>query len=427
VHSEHLCPLPGKALIFNARLTPHHEGKDHTMRTFFVILALATVFAISGEASASVGDGIRRNVATISQEERNRLRDAFIELHRRLYPDGVSYWFKQDQIHQATHVHSFPPYEGIAFLPWHRELVNRLEALLREIDPTLSLHYWDWMTDPTHSPDGRGGFVNLFSLDFMGAANGPAGEPWLNAGFYDPMTLQHRDATGNPADPPRDLSRAVGQDPRVTNPDGTPNLGISDSAIISAATYPEMRRLLESAHNAAHEYIGGTIRDAHIAFRDPFVFLLHSNTDRLFALWQLQAGEAWRLDPEQVYGAESNTDVDPGLPIYDPGILTLMDPWAGDPNNHPEVQSIRPWAPPENEQLRPENQKNSKHPLVVNPPFYDTNPAPFTVEHLAGQSPTGDLLVFFWSPRADWQVVNVSAITGQQIAGPVTSWLTQDG
>jgi len=53
---------------------------------------------------------------------------------------------------------------------------------------------------------------------------------------------------------------------------------------------------------------------------------------------------------------------------------------------------------------------------------YDVN-----VEHLAGRSPDGDLVVFWWSPRDDWQSVNVSDITGQKIAGPVTSWLTQDG
>ena len=60
-----------------------------------------------------IGDGIRRNVATISHSERNRLRDAIIALHHRFYPGGrndtpvggVSYWFKQDEIHQATHVH----------------------------------------------------------------------------------------------------------------------------------------------------------------------------------------------------------------------------------------------------------------------------------------------------------------------------------
>jgi M6 family metalloprotease-like protein len=52
---------------------------------------------------------------------------------------------------------------------------------------------------------------------------------------------------------------------------------------------------------------------------------------------------------------------------------------------------------------------------------------PFLVEHLAGPSPSGDLLVFFWSPRADWQAVNVTQITGQKVAGPVTSWVVPDG
>nr|MDQ4030381.1 tyrosinase family protein [Actinomycetota bacterium] len=119
---------------------------------------------------------IRRDVATISQQERDRLRDAIIQLDTSyLYPDGVSYWDKQDEIHQATHVHGGP-----AFLPWHRELCNRFEALLREVDPSLSLHYWDWTTDPRASPDGMGGFTNLFSTGpngFMGSASGPAGPP----------------------------------------------------------------------------------------------------------------------------------------------------------------------------------------------------------------------------------------------------------
>lgn len=54
---------------------------------------------------------------------------------------------------------------------------------------------------------------------------------------------------------------------------------------------------------------------------------------------------------------------------------------------------------------------------------WQTQDGPYTVEHLAGQSPSGDLLVFWRSPRADWQFLNVSQITGgQKIAGPVTSW-----
>ena len=58
---------------------------------------------------------------------------------------------------------------------------------------------------------------------------------------------------------------------------------------------------------------------------------------------------------------------------------------------------------------------------------WQTPDGPYIVEHLAGISPTGDVLVFFWSPRHDWQVVSVSQITGQQVVGPVTSWQTPDG
>ncbi len=66
--------------------------------------------------------------------------------------------------------------------------------------------------------------------------------------------------------------------------------------------------------------------------------------------------------------------------------------------------------------------------LVLGPlTNWQTQKDQFTVEHLAGLSPEGDLLVFFWSPQADWQAVNVSTITGQRVAGPVTSWQLQDG
>src|SRR2546425_12760314 len=127
----------------------------------------------------ALGDGIRRNIATVSQPERDRFRDAIIALSRRFFngsradfPAGhLSYWFKQDEIHQATHVHGGP-----AFLTWHRELCNRFEQLIREVDPELSLHYWDWNSDP----------APLLNANFFGSANGSIGEPWRSARFYYP-------------------------------------------------------------------------------------------------------------------------------------------------------------------------------------------------------------------------------------------------
>src|SRR5919197_27943 len=128
-----------------------------------------------------LGDGIRRNVATISQEERDRLREAFLKLDTtRIYPDGVSYWDKQEQIHKNAHAGGIDVHYGPAFIAWHREITNRLEALLREVDPDLSLHYWDWTTDPRPQDQNHQLGTNLFTPQFMGSYNGDAGPPFEN-------------------------------------------------------------------------------------------------------------------------------------------------------------------------------------------------------------------------------------------------------
>ena len=234
----------------------------------------------------------------MSKEERNNFLDAIIGLNKKYYPGkrddpivgGVSYWFKQDEIHQATHVH-----HGPAFLPWHRELCNRFESLLREINPSVSLHYWDWNTDP----------IDLFTSDFMGDANGPAREPWLSAGFYIPNKNPYRGdnpfdlSHSNPFDPPRSIYRNKRK--------GGPSFQNQDNLVIDSIDFPTMRQNLEGLHDGAHDYIGGTIGDPHTSFRDPFVFLLHSNVYRLFAKWQTQSGHPERLNPNTIYGSESNT------------------------------------------------------------------------------------------------------------------------
>jgi hypothetical protein len=87
-----------------------------------------------------IGDGIRRNIATVSRQERDLFIDAIKKLNGPpfVYPGlrsdfsagGVTYWFKQDEVHHASHVHGCPQ-----FPPWHRELCNRFEALLRQVHP----------------------------------------------------------------------------------------------------------------------------------------------------------------------------------------------------------------------------------------------------------------------------------------------------
>lgn len=331
-----------------------------------------------------LGDGIRSNISTVSPQEQQRFRDAIIALNQRLFPGnrtdfpagGVSYWFKQDEIHQATHVHGGP-----AFLPWHRELCNRFEQMLRMMDPDLSLHYWDWNQDPAW----------LFTANFMGNANGAVGAPLLGTGFYNPNVVgdNYRDNIihllnkptpnpstwsyalhANPADPPKNLTRnkQTGAPPvgQTTGPFFWP----TDALLVNAATWEVFNDLMQgsemgtsqnAAHALAHSYIGGNLSNPHLSFRDPFVFLLHSNVDRLWAMWQSQPGHPERLDPNQVYGSNDS----------DPSITAPLQPWAGT-----SEWPVRPWFAPENQQLT----KNCKDASVVSPPRYDTSAtAPFAL------------------------------------------------
>src|SRR4029453_8155522 len=117
-----------------------------------------------------------------------------------------------------------------------------------------------------------------------------------------------------------------------------------------------MRVMLEGNHNTAHTYIGGTIGNPHTSFRDPFVFLIHSNVDRLWAMWQTQPGHPERLNPTQLY-LDSNGNEDPEL-------SEPLQPWAGEANwTSSDGWPVRPWYAPENEQVV----KNSKHSSVVAP------------------------------------------------------------
>jgi hypothetical protein len=334
----------------------------------------------SGGQVMVLGDGFRRNIASVEPAERALLRDALLELNRRLFPGtrndplpgGVSWWFKQDEIHQATHVHGGPE-----FLPWHREIVNRLEEMLRQINPQLSLHYWDWTQDPRSISDanlgsGQTGTLNLFTSGFMGyggSTPAPIGEPWLGAGYYVPGATTHRDITSNPADPPREVIRSVS---------GSPASAAEDSSVVAQEDYADMRAKLEVIHDHMHGFVN--MGGPHISFRDPFVFLLHSNVDRLFARWQNDPAHPERLVGRTVYGSESNKDVLVRGVIQN--VNHDIQPWSGG-------TFTRPWAPPENEQVP----KNYKHPSVVSPPRYFVSAPIWRVS---------------WGGTSRWEEINTS-------------------
>jgi Common central domain of tyrosinase len=296
----------------------------------------------------ALGDGIRRDIARVSDEERTRFINAIVKIDTtKFFPDGVSYWDKQEDIHKNAHFHGVDVHGGPAFIPWHRVIVNRLEELLREVDPALSLHYWDWTTDPRSSAGGR---APLFTDAFMDNASGEASHLLNNFESTEDAEIGNGHAK---------IWRDVGG--FAANGDGTPAIA-SDATILNHGDFASFAAALKSAHdNVAHSYIGGTISDAHYSFHDPFVFLLHSNVDRLWAKWQTDPAHPDRLATGTAYAGLSPSD-----------ITTLatehVEPWAGG-------TGLEPWASDPTKRAVITYTDLS----VVTPPCYDTNSGSFQV------------------------------------------------
>lgn len=296
---------------------------------------------------------VRRNIAHVSDAERQKYINAVVQADQRFWSGGVvSYWDFQDLSHQTTHVH-----RGPKFLLWHRELCNRYEALLQQIDPDVALHYWDWTTDPRSSPNGSGGTTDLSVNTFMGTmAGNVAGvlAPLHNGG----VLAGSRDQTGLPQDPPRTLLRSMAPGPGTTTPDSS--ILSSSDGLPQAQQWLSFRQSIEGVHGGVHVHFGpGNIGDpsGHQAFEDPMVFLLHANVDRLYAMWQCQPGQEWRLDVTQVYGVEAATTGIDGLST------NTLAPWDGSSGVHPFTPAggliqVKPYLDPS----------------LVPPPCYDTLP-----------------------------------------------------
>jgi hypothetical protein len=234
--------------------------------------------------------------------------------------------------------------------------------------------------------------------DFMGSAAGAMGAPF--EALYDPTADPHRDsgAPDRAKYPPRMVRRSLpasGRSPRevtiddldwASTPDGRPPPTRTDVTVhpdrdvlgpgfdgTEEDQFERMWRALTLQHSWAHTYIGGTIANPHFSFRDPFVFLLHSNVDRLWASWQLRQrgfhhrrATSWRLDPNRTYGGLA----DGRIAFPDPDVeLRFQEQEARRELNDPfrpwdGSGRVLPWA------VQPEP-RGAMHPDVVRPPLYD--------------------------------------------------------
>jgi hypothetical protein len=284
------------------------------------------------------------------------------------FPMGSGYWQTQQIEHMNMGYYS-NIHNTLAFLPWHREFVNRYELLLRQYDPTVKLLYWDWTTNPSSPLSFMGSFGTQMTAGSIGAPFNPTSGPTL---VPPPVTRGGNNYTAPPAEADSAVLARASYGPFST----------STPCPSPPSTAPFLAALENCSHDYSHEYIGGnSMSNPATAAQDPFFFMLHGNVDRLWAQWQrcgsttpCSSSAQTLLDPTQTYGASSG----------DPNLTVTMAPWDGSPGSSTTPPSasnfqIQPWetttpAPSGGNYVVV---KLPDDPSVVSPPIYDV--APLTI------------------------------------------------
>jgi tyrosinase len=278
---------------------------------------------------------VRKNANTLTVPERDRFLLALAKFNQATPPATSGY-----QTLRNMHVRSANAEEhgGPQFLPWHRSYLLDLERQLQAIDPSVSLHYWRF-DQPA---------PQVFSAAFMGKTKYSA------TGASSPVTL----APGNPlnawvTDSTPGIDRASNFNTLTQSAPGSPGFGLLTQAqtLALGVDYPNFSSMEGSPHGAAHVSFYGWIASIPTAPKDPLFFMLHSNVDRLWAMWQ------WinrRTNPAlaAVYSGQNrdgrrvgdtmwpwNGIVTPPRPNFAPGSGLPASPLTSTPGTKPTVRS----------------------------------------------------------------------------------------
>lgn len=93
---------------------------------------------------------VRKNAKNLTAAEKKAFTDAVLALKEKPSPwdptlsayDQFVWWHLE-----AFECDIMAAHMGPAFLPWHRAYLWLFEQQLREIDPSVTLPYWDWTVD----------------------------------------------------------------------------------------------------------------------------------------------------------------------------------------------------------------------------------------------------------------------------------------
>ncbi|WP_175412822.1 tyrosinase family protein [Streptomyces sp. TRM64462] len=264
----------------------------------------------------------RRFVAAVLELKRAGRYDEFVRTH-------IAY-YKADGDGGLRTAHMAP-----SFLPWHRQYLLDFERALREVDPAVTVPYWDWTRD--RSPAGQ-----PWGEDFLGG-NGRRGDLQVTTGPFAYGTgnwtvtvgvTEDRFLTrdfGRPKDPielpTRDeLAWATGETVYDVEPWNSTSPGGFRNRLEGWA--PGRGNTRWRNHNRVHRWVGGLMLGG-ASVNDPVFWLHHAFVDLLWSRWQARNPGAGYLPavPPPVGSAQHGRVVarDEPMPPWDVTPAQLAD------------------------------------------------------------------------------------------------------
>ncbi|TMS37557.1 hypothetical protein L596_004462 [Steinernema carpocapsae] len=217
------------------------------------------------------GKALRKDFRLYTPEEKRKFEGALNEMKK------TGLYNEIGKMHKLGGIHSGP-----AFLPWHRELIKRLEMAFRKFYPDLGLPYWDSTLDE-NLPDLKDSV--WFSDDLMGDTNATGYVVTGKYAFW--KTLENKDA----------ILRLLGKEPDgeffndaridwLVNQDEIDRVLAYTQPLESCLNYTLDDRFIEYSHDYVHYYINGDMFTKYGSSNDPIFFMHHAFIDLVWEEWR---------------------------------------------------------------------------------------------------------------------------------------------
>ena len=208
---------------------------------------------------------LRPSVTQMSDDDLARYRNAVTGFMARTDNRGYQYFSNWHGVAFGLCQH-----HNDLFLPWHRGYLYHFELALQDVDPQVSLPWWNWM-------DESGLPAAFTDAD---ASSNP-----LQAAPVQPIGVQPQ------PDWPTETVRDPGvpQDPAPVPPPLAAASAGGQSAydwLMNSPSYDQFQQRCWRLHDNIHVWVGGTMSDPNWAAYDPIFWSHHAMVDRLWRIWQ---------------------------------------------------------------------------------------------------------------------------------------------